>query len=251
MAKQTNIIRITTLLIITFVLVYGTLILSGSGGQVCMHEDAASIWSHRGVHLELPENSTQAVGRAIENGFQGVELDAFFDTELGLIVSHDKPYKKVGDSLVVLEDFIHLLDRSTTMLWLDLKNLDLSNVEEVIAALDQATALYPEMRQRILVESAHGRALNRLAASYPAIYWVQYASGTPRGFLKRLSIYAILGISDFNGITTDHRKIDQRFRKHFRSHCWYVFTVNDREVLRELTEIPEVKVVLTDLPFPD
>ena len=244
-----NIVRITTLTAIAVVLIYGTLILSGSGGQECLQTEAET-WSHRGVHTDLQENSSPAVELAIQSGFKGVELDAFFDPAHGLVVSHDKPYKKVDGELVVLEDLIPMLDGSGTMLWLDLKNLDLSNVADVVAALDSATTLYPDMRERIFVESAHGRALNRLAASYPAIYWVQYASGTPRGFLKRLSIYAILGLSDFDGITTDFRKIDTRFKKHFRSHCWYVFTVNDDALLEELMDIPEVKVVLTDLPFP-
>lgn len=204
------------------------------------------VWSHRGDHTELPENSRAAVERAFESGFTGVEIDVFYDPALGLVVSHDRPYKKVNDSIVLLQDVIYGYGPDFHF-WLDLKNLK-DHVKDVRRELNTILEREEGLRERILIESSRGGALRRLNDDFYCIYWVQFQRTGLRGWLKRTHIKFILALADFSGITTDHRYIDEAFRKHFRNKCWYVFTVNDPERLEALRRIPEVEVVLTDLP---
>jgi len=206
-------------------------------------------WSHRGVHAEAPENSEDAIRKAIEQGFKGVELDVFFDLKAGLVVSHDQPYKKVNGEIVLLEDIFRAFG-DTLSYWIDLKNLQRSNRKAVRNAFQELMAGKDDLHSKILIESANGRQLRYLNKHFNCIYWVQFSRKFPRKFIKLAYIRSLLARTDFTGISTDHRYIDAVFEKNFRNMCWYVFTVNEPDKIKILTEKPEVQVILTDLEEP-
>ena len=209
----------------------------------------SEVWSHRGVHTEAPENSKEAVSKAIEQGFQGVELDVFFDNEAGLVVSHDLPYKKVNGELLLLEDIFGLFG-DTISYWIDLKNLQLSNRKAVKSAFQELTVNNDVLRSKVLIESSKGRHLRYLNKQFNCIYWVQFSRKFPGKFIKLAYIRSLLARTDFAGITTDHRYIDPTFENNFRNMCWYVFTVNEPDKIHELAKKPEVQVILKDLEGP-
>ena len=204
------------------------------------------VWAHRGEHAELPENSKAAVDQAYYGGFTGVEIDVFYDEEYGLVVSHDHPYIQVDGEVVLIQDVIYGYDDEFRF-WLDVKNLSIGNLKRAKKALYAAFEKEAGLKERCFIESGNGRALRRLNADFNCIYWLQYGRIGWRGTLKRWSIKFLMSVTDFDGITTDHRYIDEGFKRHFNNKCWYVFTVNSEEHLNELREMPEVQVVLTDL----
>jgi glycerophosphoryl diester phosphodiesterase len=207
---------------------------------------SVEIWAHRGLHTALPENSKQAVDAAFASGFTGVELDVFFDRELGLVVSHDQPYQPVDGRIVKLEDVITGYGPEFRF-WLDLKNLRRGNIKPVRRALNAVLKSEEGLWDRVLIESGNGYALRRLNTDFRCIYWVQFNRSGLRGRLKLASVKFLISLTDFKGITTDHRYIDDVFARHFSGKCWYVFTVNDAERLAALKAVEEVEVVLTDL----
>lgn len=204
------------------------------------------IWSHRGEHVNLPENSPAAVEKSRESGFAGVEVDVFYDDEHGLVVSHDFPYIPVNGKTVLLSDVIYGHGPDFRF-WLDLKNLERSNAIAVTSALNGVFQKERGLKERTYIESGNGNALRRLNSEFKCIYWIQYQRGNLRGFFKLLYTKFLMSRTKFEGITTDHRYIDASFKNHFKGNCWYVFTVNSTAELETWKSVDEVQVVLTDL----
>ncbi|NNE55724.1 MAG: glycerophosphodiester phosphodiesterase, partial [Flavobacteriales bacterium] len=177
-------------------------------------------WAHRGEHHDFQENSPQAILQASVSGFSGVEIDVFFDNELGLVVSHDEPYELLDGNVLLLEDVILELPPEFRF-WIDLKNLSSSNLKRVRKAFNKVFELEAGLLERTFIESGNGPALRRLNDDFNCIYWVQYNNHGLRGKGKLWSIKFLLSITNFDGITTDHRYIDEGFQKHFKGKCWY------------------------------
>jgi len=84
------------------------------------------VFAHRGDHLLAPENSLKAVMNAIQNGYDGVELDVTVTSDGVVILSHDVSVEWKGSI------------RSVQLLTFDeLGNSD-QHVEKLSTVLDQA-----------------------------------------------------------------------------------------------------------------
>lgn len=207
----------------------------------------SEVWSHRGIHHSVPENSIQSLQLAKNQGFKGVEIDVYYDEEMGLVVSHDIPYKLVDGQIVTLKEIVDTF-HSDFSFWIDFKNLNNKNVKNVISDFSLLFETYPDLQQKMYVESAKGKLLRKLAKhNIQSILWVQYSKQQPKQFLKLTYFKALIGHSKFSGITTHYRYIDKRFSKAFRNFDWYVFTVNDLSIINQLKGDKNTKVILTDL----
>ena len=79
------------------------------------------------------------------------------------------------------------------------------------------------------------------------IYWVQFNRTPVKQFFKIVYLKFIIAHSNFVGITSDYRYLERPFERTFGHLNWYVFTVNSKLTIDELSKIPAVKVILTDL----
>ena len=205
------------------------------------------IWSHRGVHLEIQENTPEAVNLANDQGFKGVEIDVFFDEEKSFVVSHDWPYKLYEGKELSLNEMLSYVPKNMKI-WVDLKNINNQNWKLIDRRLEDVIQKAGFSKNQIYIESDKGNALGSLSKKgWQCIYWVQYTRTQPKKMVKLLWLKNIIGGADFVGISTDHRYIDTSFKRHFRGFNWFVFTINDPVVIKSLGEIHETSVILTDL----
>lgn len=91
------------------------------------------IFAHRGfVGDNIPQNSIASLKNAYLNNFDGVEFDIwFFNGEL--ILKHDQPIFTELNSLPRFCNYF--LYQNKIEYWMDFKNLDESNVDEVLKLL--------------------------------------------------------------------------------------------------------------------
>jgi glycerophosphoryl diester phosphodiesterase len=205
------------------------------------------IWSHRGVHDSLPENTIEAFQLAKNQHFKGIELDVYFDDSVGFVVSHDFPYQLVEGKLLTLNEVVDTF-QSDFFYWMDLKNLDKKNRRAISKEFQKLFLKYPSLQEKIFVESANGWALRQLAKKgVQSIYWVQFSRNQPKQYFKIWYLKTIITGSNFSGITSDYRYLLPPFERIFGHLNWFVFTVNDTETINYLKTVPAVKVILTDL----
>lgn len=114
-------------------------------------------WAHHGYSLKGAPYSILDIQFAVNEGFDGVELDLFYSPELNtFLVAHHEP---ISDTLLI-ED---VLDVSGNLIhyWFDLKNLNSQNVGEVIIRLEELNELY-QLQHHFMVESKDAKNLQQL-----------------------------------------------------------------------------------------
>ncbi len=213
-------------------------------------DNEQEIWSHRGVHNRLQENSLEAFQLAKEQGFKGVEIDVFYDNGK-FVVSHDKPYQLVNGEILLLSQVFKQFE-SELFYWIDLKNINRRNKNEVASNLNEIFNGYEGLQEKVFIESGNGLALRRLSKKgLNCIYWVQFSRSQPKQFLKLIFIKAVILNSHFKGISSDFRFVDKTFRKQFKNLNWYIFTVDVQLVIDRFMRFKETTVILTDLEGKD
>ena len=212
---------------------------------------ASKIWSHRGVHFDVPENTLAAYHLAKRQHFTGIEIDVYYDEANGLMVTHDVPEETEKNDYLRLNEVINDLGADLSY-WIDLKNLTQRNKNDIIRLLQQIFDENPNVKEQLFIESGNGLVLRKLAQKdINCIYWVQYARQQPKQYLKLLYIKALIGHSNFKGISTHFRYMDVHFKEQFQRLNWYVFTVNSPKHLQRLSNFKQVAVILTDLKGED
>ncbi len=201
------------------------------------------VWAHRGGNTgEFAQNSPEAVADAFAKGFDGVELDTYFDRSLDkIVVSHERPYVRRGEGIVTLD--VMLLPPNGR-LWLDLKNLgeltggDIRRFAEILSELGFAN--------RAFVESTALRQLVHLdAQGIQTIYWMS-ADGT-RTSIYYVAVKAITWLFGIDAVSISVANL-QHIQPHFVPSSIFSFTENSAKRLCELSHQSAVAVILTDLP---
>lgn len=114
-------------------------------------------WSHRGYSLKEKPYSIHDIQHAVSKGFDGIELDLFYSTELNtFLVAHHEP---ISDTLFI-EDVLDV-SRNSIHYWFDLKNLNSQNVDVIIARFLELNISY-QLKNQFLVESKNAKNLNKL-----------------------------------------------------------------------------------------
>ena len=133
----------------------------GDENRVDLPPESFKVWSTRGLVIggtatewNGTQNSVESVRRAFEHGALGVEIDVFFDPDLGkFVVSHGRPYLLKNGKLLMLDEMLAEVG-DLGMFWLDWKKLRHLEQEDFRKALDELARLTSvgDLRQRLYVE---------------------------------------------------------------------------------------------------
>ena len=224
---------------------------------------APRVFAHRGLHLDVPENSASAFQAAVDAGVSFIETDVVGSKDGVAMICHDTILDRVSDrsgrvgSLTVAqlaqvdlggEGFISLAQAleqfPDTRFNIDVK--DSAAINGVVSAVHDAGAL-----DRVLLTSfsaARRRAVTRrmptVASSASATEFLALASAIRLGFTPPLPLIHALQIPErVNGLTfVTEQLVDRYHRLGLEVHVW---TVDDEATMRRLLSMG-VDGIVTD-----
>jgi hypothetical protein len=204
----------------------------------------SKVWKHRGGS---PDNSILGVKKAISTeGFEGVEIDLFFDLENNVfLVTHDKPIK--GGEYITLEQFLLELKVNKVSFWLDLKNLSNQNADNIIKKIKLLEYKYPSFKN-FIIESQEYFPLRKLSyKGIDSVYWINpHTKSRLRFFRNLINKWRIIS-SDFVGVSAYYSHFESSILKDslLRKIPVYLFTINEKNTLEKLLLRENVKVILS------
>jgi len=193
------------------------------------------IWIHQ-------VNSYELLNKVVSDvSIEGIEIDLFYINN-HFYVSHELP----ASNMILLADFLKKIPKEFN-LWFDLKNLNSKNYLEVIQKYNQLDQIY-NLKARSFIESQNGLLLREISLKgIQTLFWVYPYPNSRAHYFYNLKNKFIILFSDFNGVSFDYTHIDYRVDKTYEKIPKYLFTVNSKEKIKELSHNPNVKVILTDL----
>ena len=208
--------------------------------------DQTRFFAHRGGGgRNFAENSPEAVKFALSSGFDGIELDAFFDVETRqVVISHDRPYTRRDGSLLKIEDFSVSDD---VRVWLDVKNLQELNLSEIgmlaeklrdQGLLDQVWVESPSIFKLILLDTY----------DVSTVFWM-YADPS-RSALYYVAVKFLTWIGGLDGVSVPVGQV-HLVTPHFGKGSVFAFTENSPQRLCQYARESVLAVVLTGLPGRD
>jgi glycerophosphoryl diester phosphodiesterase len=186
------------------------------------------LFAHRGfVENNMKQNSIASLKNAVAKGFKAIEFDIWWcDGEF--LIKHDKPMDKEKFLLPRLQDY--LCYKNELEYWLDFKNIDLANVDEILKKL----------KEDLILKEID---LNKI---YFAPYITNYTIATKislkfRDFFSskinfagvcdnQSGIQEIVDLVDLeliNFVSIDHLLIDSELLKKIKPSKLLAWTVND------------------------
>lgn len=210
------------------------------------------LFAHRGyLHSKnnetIKENSTRSLDNAYDNLFKAVEFDIWF-FENQLILNHDKPTENDFENLLKIDEYFYY--KNQINYWLDFKNLNISNCQQVIDLL------------KISIQKNNISLDNIYFAPYNLCY--KEISFINRKFIENFGEIKFLAILEskknknelnefkefliknkIKYLSVFHELIDENFVQNFRDFEFFAWTVNDLERLKILHKM-EVKNFATD-----
>lgn len=212
--------------------------LNTGGGE---YFEQTRFFAHRGGGgKHIAENSPEAVKLALNSGFDGVELDAFFDVQTRqIVISHDRPYVLRNGELLTLNDFSI---PEGYRVWLDVKNLQELNLSEM-------GMLAEELRNRgllteVWVESTSLFKLMILNAyDVSTVFWM-YADSS-RSAAYYVAVKFLTWVGGIDGVSVPVGQLNF-VTPHFGKGSVFTFTENSPEKLCQYAQESVLAVVLTD-----
>lgn len=219
------------------------------------------VWSTRGLVLEGPEitsggmqNSIEAIERAFESGAKGVEVDVFYDVEMGdFVVSHDRPYNRKKGALLTLDV---LLDAVGPLgdFWLDWKkvrHLEFEERQDALRRLDELTSV-GDLKQRFYIEAEDPFSLTQCKrAGFLTIYDTHpLPDANPVGSVlldvyKAVYFFGGFDVLSMESGTPERRVFGERARRALRRVPLFLYHVPaEEDFLREALGVENVRVVL-------
>jgi glycerophosphoryl diester phosphodiesterase len=186
--------------------------------------------AHRGASWDLPENTLQAFERAIEDGADFVEFDVHAQGDR-LVVVHDPP--RPGQAYPLLEEALEVV-RGRACAMVELKQPFRYRRLEVVS---RTLAL---LADEDVLTSFEGAALREAHRRRPALRCLQHVG-------VGVSITAAARYAWGAGLADD--RVTSRGLERARTHglATVVYTVNERERMRDLAELG-VTGIVTDRP---
>jgi len=224
---------------------------------------APRVFAHRGLHIDVPENTASAFRAAVDAGVTFIETDVVGSRDGVAMISHDTTLDRVSDltgrvnSLTAAElagvdlggeGFISLAEAleqfPDVRFNIDVK--DTAAIEGVVTAVHDAGAL-----DRVLLTSfsaARRRAVTKrmptVASSASATEFLALSTAIRLGFTPPLPLIHALQIPEkANGMTfVTEELVDRYHRAGLEVHVW---TVNDEATMRRLLALG-VDGIVTD-----
>lgn len=229
--------------------------------------------AHRGARKLAPENTLSAFRKAVQLGFDGVELDAVLTKDKVPIVFHGNDLahstrasglihemlssdiakidagalfgaKFEGEKIPTLSEVLNLLSQSNTFINIELKRQPRHHkgIEEIVAEM----IYYYQLQNRVMISSFSPLILRRFAKAAPKIASALLLGPHPFFFLKALLSANMLSITDINPIFqyTSRTLVDFA---HMRGWRVFVWTVNTRQEFMKCLELG-VDGIITDEP---
>lgn len=198
-------------------------------------------FAHRGGgNKRFSDNSPEAVKVSLSSGFDGVELDAFFDVQTRqIVISHDRPYILNKGRILTINDFAIPEDYRV---WLDVKNLQELSVSEIAMFAE-------ELRDRGLIGQlwVESTSLLKLIVlnthDVSTVFWM-YADPS-RSAAYYVAVKFLTWIGGLDGVSVPVGQIDL-VTPHFGRGSVFTFTENSRERLCRYAKESVLAVVLTD-----
>jgi len=199
-------------------------------------------WRHRGGN---PQNTVSGARKAIKNGYKGIEIDLFYFND-EIILSHDFPKK--DKTYVTLSSFLSQVSTDNLNIWLDFKNLNLWNCNQIGKKLKLTLASKNFLKSSFVESKRSILCLGKLKKmGLNAIYWFEPSSYKIVSFFRPKLLSSIVKWLDLDGISFDHRVFSTVIEKYFGFSSWHVFTINDLDTFKSFSKKENVKVILTDL----
>ena len=221
------------------------------------------VFAHRGLHLNVPENTAGSFRAAIAMGATFIETDVVGSKDGFAIISHDTTLDRISTRTGLVsehtaaeladidlggEGFLTLVQAleqfPPTRFNIDVK--DDTAIDGVVHAVNHAEAI-----DRVLITSFSTRRrratvarLPRVASSASATEFLVIAAATRLGFTPPLPLVHALQIPErANGITFVTEQMVERYhRAGLEIHVW---TIDDEETMRRLLGIG-VDGIVTD-----
>ena len=221
-------------------------------------------WSSRGVYLNsLEQNSLSSVSKAFKNGFEGVEIDFYYDIKMDkFIVSHNKPKKNKNGELqytlkngkfLTLEE-LFTIDVKARFFWLDYKNLDRINSEDTnkaIKRLEKISKKY-SLKERLYIEGSNPFILQKYTnAGFKTI--LAFKPLPKNNILSSLSVNVtklIFSIFNISALAMPYGKLDnpvyhESMNKKLDGIPVFLFhTPDNKELINHLSKQQDVRVIL-------
>ena len=221
-------------------------------GSAFPFSSCLKVWGHRGYAATGGENSLKSVQSAFTRGAAGVEIDILFDRELDdFVVGHDRPYTLFDGKPLMLETVLSQ-HTGAGAFWLDAKDLrKLSPMAAHRATQRLATHIQRyELTERAFVESSNALYLSWLAdqgihtsfaispndQKYSVPVYKLHAAITKLAYVFAGAGAISMSASRYTPVTAAT----------FGKVAVLLSTVNDTGALQHLSEMPEVKVILSD-----
>ncbi len=193
------------------------------------------LFAHRGfVENNMKQNSIASLKNAFEKGFKGVEFDIWWiDGEF--FVKHDKPAEKELFLLPRLQDY--LVHKNELEYWIDFKNLDEKNIDNVLKKLKEVLILKeidlnkvffaPYISDYILTGKISLKFRNFFAQKINFV-GVCDEEAQCQGAVDMIDI----GVIDF--ISINYKLINKDFLKKIQPSKLLAWTVNDIKEINDL-----------------
>lgn len=195
------------------------------------------IFSHGYRKEKKNSNSIEYIDNAINNNFKGVEIDLYFIGKTNsFILTHDyyrgDIYKK---NFVTLKEVFEKFNNTKVIFWLDLKNLNRLNYERCKDLLSEYNKNY---NIDFFLESPNYKSLLYISlnSEIKTCFWID----------KRKEIFLDLKSFYFVSMNVDDYIKDRSFYKLFSPLPINLFTVNSKEILKELKNEKNIKFIITD-----
>ena len=245
--KNKKIISIS-LLVLVFPSFFAFYYLQKEYKKPFFNDSQNKIWAHRGLSVNFPENSLESINAAFKSGFPGVEIDIWFDSELNrFIVSHDDPDIMKTPAALNLQTVLDSVNTKDYLLWLDLKNVNASNVDSVLSRLTSINNKY-KIKDKVFIESHKAKELHKIGKSgfFTAFFLKPVnVTRTYQTIYNNLINLFYLCIYDYNAVTMPSKNYHGIILSLYQNQNVYLWSDNlEKHRLIQYTALPEVKIIL-------
>ena len=212
-----------------------------------------TFWSHRGYKVNKRANSRGSLIEAHNKGYRNIEFDLWY-LNGNLRLNHDKPKKEEIKNLPLLRKYLKQYG-SKLKYWMDFKNLNKNNIENVLLILkrelDKNQIPYDNANfapyERDLNKSLF--LLNKAEGFLKGINLVSVIDSNVIKNNNLQSLYKFYSKNKIKHLSVESKIIDEKFIKLFKDIKIYAWTVDDKKELDRLKELG-IKNICTNLLLP-